>query len=215
MLGVGGAVQPQWDGGRPVWFPPEFDWVVGCTYIGMPMSVGVVRNVIGANMIVRRSLFEEFGGFRDGIGRVGTTPLGDEETEFCIRVQQHCPDGKWLHEPHARVTHYVPRKRARWSYFLRRCYGEGLSKACMVRFVGPGDGLASERSYTLQTLPRAVVRGLRDGFIRRDLSGFARAIAVLMGLTVTVTGYVVGLLYRPWVVQATEAVTLITAAAEG
>jgi GT2 family glycosyltransferase len=29
--GAGGAIEPLWLGGRPVWFPPEFDWVVGCT----------------------------------------------------------------------------------------------------------------------------------------------------------------------------------------
>ena len=34
VLGVGGAIEPQWQGGRPRWFPPEFDWVVGCTYLG-------------------------------------------------------------------------------------------------------------------------------------------------------------------------------------
>jgi UDP-glucose 4-epimerase len=29
VLGVGGQVVPVWQAGRPGWFPPEFDWVVG------------------------------------------------------------------------------------------------------------------------------------------------------------------------------------------
>src|SRR5262245_28282171 len=31
VAGTGGAIEPLWLGGRPIWFPPEFDWVVGCT----------------------------------------------------------------------------------------------------------------------------------------------------------------------------------------
>ena len=36
VTGVGGLTLPNWDTGRPAWFPREFDWVVGCNYLGMP-----------------------------------------------------------------------------------------------------------------------------------------------------------------------------------
>ena len=36
VIGVGGAIGPLWQTQRPGWFPTEFDWVVGCTYRGMP-----------------------------------------------------------------------------------------------------------------------------------------------------------------------------------
>src|SRR2546430_14290682 len=33
VLGVGTAALPRWPAGeRPAWFPPQFDWVVGCSY---------------------------------------------------------------------------------------------------------------------------------------------------------------------------------------
>src|SRR6202041_2966696 len=35
VLGAGGAVEPLWQVSPPLWFPPEFLWVVGCTYAGM------------------------------------------------------------------------------------------------------------------------------------------------------------------------------------
>ena len=41
-------------------------------------------------------------------------------------------------------------------------------------------------------LPRGVVRGLTDAFLHRELSGFARAGAIIAGLCATITGYVVG-----------------------
>src|SRR4051812_12229234 len=74
VLGVGGAIEPRWTGGRPAGFPPEFQWVVGCTYEGMPERRSAVRNLIGANMSLRRALFDLAGGFRPGVGRVGRLP---------------------------------------------------------------------------------------------------------------------------------------------
>ena len=48
---------PAWEGQRPAWFPPEFDWVIGCTYAGMPHETARVRNPIGANMSMRATVF--------------------------------------------------------------------------------------------------------------------------------------------------------------
>ena len=76
VLGVGGAIEPAWQHGRPAWFPAEFDWVVGCTYRGVPEFAGPVRNLIGANMSLRREVFDVVGGFNEGVGRVGAVPLG-------------------------------------------------------------------------------------------------------------------------------------------
>ncbi|HMA47773.1 MAG TPA: glycosyltransferase family 2 protein, partial [Frankiaceae bacterium] len=50
VVGVGGAAVPHFVAGRPVWLPPEFDWVVGCSYRGQPVRPAPVRNFIGANM---------------------------------------------------------------------------------------------------------------------------------------------------------------------
>lgn len=37
VMAVGGRTLPVWASGRrPAWFPEEFDWVVGCTYRGLP-----------------------------------------------------------------------------------------------------------------------------------------------------------------------------------
>ncbi|MDO8674025.1 MAG: glycosyltransferase family 2 protein, partial [Dehalococcoidia bacterium] len=78
VIGVGGAVEPIWHNARPKWFPEEFDWVVGCSYRGMPSSAATIRNPLGCNMTFRRSVFELVGGFREDIGRVGTLPVGCE-----------------------------------------------------------------------------------------------------------------------------------------
>jgi GT2 family glycosyltransferase len=191
VIGVGGAIIPRWPDRRPAWFPTEFDWVVGCTYRGMPVESTPVRNLIGCNMSFRRTVFHEIGGFLPTIGRVGTVPVGCEETEFCIRVQQHWPDRQVFYEPQARVHHRVPTARANWRYFQARCYGEGQSKALVTQLVGATDGLASEWTYTLRTLPKGVGRGLVDTFMKCRPAGIRRAAAILAGLSITTTGYVV------------------------
>ena len=192
VLGVGGAILPLWSAPTPGWFPEEFYWVVGCTYQGMPLMKATVRNLIGANMSFRREIFKAIGGFRHGIGRVGTLPVGCEETELCIRVRQHWPEGVFQYQPEARVLHHVPESRTRWRYFWTRCYAEGLSKAIVARYVGTKDGLASERAYTLRVLPRGVIRGLMDTLLRGDLTGIMRAGTIMAGLAVTMLGYLAG-----------------------
>jgi len=203
VLGVGGAIEPAWQHGRPDWFPAEFDWVVGCTYRGMPEFAGPVRNLIGANMSFRREVFDVVGGFNEGVGRVGSVPLGCEETELCIRAGSRWPGRTFLYEPEARVEHKVPGDRGRWSYFRARCYGEGLSKAAVSRLAGATRGLQSERAYVRRTLPRGVVRGLKDGF-GADRHGLRRAGAITFGLAATTAGYARGRLDRRLQLPAPE-----------
>ena len=191
VLGVGGSIEPRWAGARPARFPAEFGWVIGCTYRGMPVSRGPVRNLIGANMSIRRDVLTAAGGFSDGIGRVGSLPVGCEETEFCIRARRREPDGRFIYEPSARVAHVVPRERATWRYFRRRCFAEGLSKASVAALEGSDAALATERRYVLRTLPRGVARGIRDA-LRGDPSGLRRAALIVAGLALTSAGYAVG-----------------------
>ncbi|HWT21895.1 MAG TPA: glycosyltransferase family 2 protein, partial [Solirubrobacteraceae bacterium] len=197
VAGVGGAIEPDWSSGRPAWFPAEFDWVVGCTYRGMPECRRSVRNLIGANMSFRTELFRDVGGFMEWIGRVGTRPLGCEETEFCIRVARLRPGTRMVLEPSARVRHRVPRERARWRYFASRCWAEGRSKALVAQRAGAGRALATERSYVTSTVTRGVARGLGDAVLRRDVSGLTRAGAIAAGVGITTAGYVAGSVRRP------------------
>jgi hypothetical protein len=194
VLGTGGNVIPAWATMRPGWLPEEFYWVVGCCYRGLPTSTAEIRNPIGACMCVRREVFKAVGAFQSGVGRIGTLPLGCEETELCIRASQHWPQGKFIYEPRAKVHHHVPASRGQWSYFIRRCYAEGISKATISRLVGAGSSLSSESSYTLRTLPLGVLRGILDTITHADVNGLLRSAAIVAGLITTMAGYVVGTL---------------------
>jgi GT2 family glycosyltransferase len=196
VVGVGGLTEPLWaTGRRPRWFPEEFDWTIGCTYRGMPTQRAQIRNVMGGNAAFRREVVGEVGGFHSGIGRSvqgrKSRPLGCEETEFCIRLTQRRPGSVMLFEPRATIGHKVPVPRMRFAYFRSRCYAEGLSKALVTNSVGTGDGLASERAHALKALPLGALRNVGEA-LRGDPAGLARAAAIVIGLTWTTWGYVVG-----------------------
>jgi glycosyltransferase involved in cell wall biosynthesis len=196
VIGAGGVARPRWeDGTAPRWLPQEFYWTIGCSYRGLPTEAAPIRNPIGANMSFRKAVFDRTGGFTSGIGRVGSTPLGCEETELSIRARQAHPGGVVLHVPTASVEHVVSTERLSWGYFRARCWAEGLSKALVTEEVGSTDALSSEWTYTLRTLPTGVLRGLLDG-VRGDLTGLRRSGAIVAGLLVTVAGYVRGRLVR-------------------
>jgi glycosyltransferase involved in cell wall biosynthesis len=191
VMGAGGAALPAWDGAPPRWMPPEFWWVVGASYVGLPRQPGPIRNPIGANMAFRSEAFARAGAFTEGIGRVGRTPLGCEETEFSIRLRQTVPGAIILYLPAARVDHHVPSDRTTWSYFTSRCWAEGVSKALVTGLVGDRDGLSSERAYVVRALGAGVVRGVRDA-VRGDPAGLARAGMIVVGLGCTTAGFARG-----------------------
>lgn len=189
VTGVGGLTLPDWQTARPAWMPEEFLWVVGSNYRGMPPSGAPVRNLLGGNMSFRREVFDLAGGFQTGIGRTAAAlPLGCEETLFCIGLARTSPGALLIMDHRAKVWHFVPDGRCRFSYFLTRCWAEGISKAQVAAFVGSGDGLSTERSYVTRALPLGVARGVAD-LLRGDPAGLSRAGAIVIGLAVTAAGY--------------------------
>jgi GT2 family glycosyltransferase len=192
VIGVGGSIEPQWNGSRPAWFPEEFGWVVGCTYTGLPDRPTPVRNVIGTNMSFRRDVFDVIGGFESGIGQVGASPLRCDETELCVRARQRWPERSIVYDPRVRVAHRVTARRGQWGYFVSRCYVEGRSKAVVARLVGTRDGLSSELRYATRVLPAGVARGVRDALLRSDRAGWSRAGAIVVGFAATVAGFAAG-----------------------
>lgn len=191
VAGVGGYAHPVWPADeRPYWFPVEYDWVVGCSHRGLPRDVAPVRNFIGCNMAFRRSIFDAVGDFNTDMGRVGTRPVGCEETELCIRVSQQIPEARMLIDPQVSVRHWVSCDRARMRYFVGRCFGEGISKQRLSGLVGTDDSLSSERHYVATVLPTGIFAGINQVVAGKNrIAGLARIAAILLGLVVTAAGF--------------------------
>lgn len=185
---VGGRAEPVWEGRRPRWFPDEFLWVVGCSFEGQRVGHGA-RNPLGCNMAFRRTVFERVGGFDLGIGRLGSLPLGGEETEICLRMRRHMPGATVVVLPDAPVWHAVPRARGRIGYFLRRCFYEGVSKAVLTRLT-ERPALATEHDYVLRALTRGAAARLARAARLDDAAGAIAGVgAMMLGLGAACLGY--------------------------
>jgi glycosyltransferase involved in cell wall biosynthesis len=184
VMASGGSIYPNWEADSSNWMPEEFYWVVGCSYKGLPEETAPIRNLILCNMSVRREVFDvvEFPE-NTGLGHVGGVPVGVDETEFCIRLGSHFPEKVFIHHPPAIVYHAVPAERIKWSYFIKRCWLEGRSKAILSGMVGTQKGLSSEWDYVLKALPLGMFRALSQG---KPLKAFA----IVLGLMTTTLNYI-------------------------
>jgi glycosyltransferase involved in cell wall biosynthesis len=197
-VGVGGALDPDWVGAEPRWLPPEFYWVFGCSYRGLPTTKAPIRNAIGANMAVRRDALEAVGGFAAGVtprelrlgGKVLSAGHALDDTSLGIRVAAAFPGTYWLYQPSARVRHKVAPGRTTFRYFLIRNFEEGEGKAALAGAVGAETGLAAERRHLLVTIPSGFLRGFGE-LLRGDAHGPLRSLALLAGTGAAAAGYAV------------------------
>ncbi len=185
VVAVGGRAMPARPDRFPAWWPHEYNWVVGCSWTGLPDALTEVRNVIGCCMAFRRVALVETEGFDPALGRVGSNAAGCEETELCIRLRKS--GARVLYEPRATVLHHVDDRRLTARYFVRRCWSEGRSKARISRRLG-GASLGPERRFAIEALRRSVTTGAR-ATVRLEWSGVARAAALAGGLCTTGLGF--------------------------
>jgi hypothetical protein len=190
VVGVGGRLNPLWATSRPRWFPPEFDWAVGASYLGMPECAEPVRNVWSGNMAIRRAVFDSIEGFRTGFGKIGKRSR-PEDTDLCLRAAAAQGGGVWMYEPAGIASHRVPVQRQSVAFFLSRCFHEGQGKAALARLNGVEESTSAERRYTKRVLPAALARGLRDA-CKGDASAGLRSFAIAAGFTLATIGFLFG-----------------------
>jgi GT2 family glycosyltransferase len=181
VVGTGGFVAPRWRVPEPGWFPDEFAWVVGASFRGLPTTRSLVRNVWSENMAVRRRVFDQVGGFRADFTKVGNVSTPDD-TDLCVRMGKATPGARWIYVPDAVVDHDVGEERARFSFFLRRCYLEGRGKIELARGNDGLSDLGDEQRYLWRTLPRGLVTHARRSVRTRDLDEASRAGAIVAGI---------------------------------
>jgi glucosyl-dolichyl phosphate glucuronosyltransferase len=191
VVATGGSVHPDWPDHRPRWLPPTFDWVIGCSYLGMPETEAAIRNPIGANMSMRTQLALAVGAFNSRVGRVGRHPRGCEETEFSIRLTAAQPSSVINYVPAAAVDHHISSDRLTARYFLRRCWHEGQSKADVVQLTTASAGLRLERRQAAAVIPAAIFRDVRAA-AKGEAVAVARIAAAVAGLAMATAGYLAG-----------------------
>jgi GT2 family glycosyltransferase len=189
VVAAGGHARPRWAQEQPRWLAPELLWTVGCSYAGM-VRAGPARNPLGCNMAFRADVFARVGGFDPAVGRLGSKPLGCEETELCLRTLRDQPGAAVVIIEGAEVDHLVTAERCRRRYVVRRCFYEGISKA-LVRLLADSAALDTERGYLTRALPAATLRALR-AVPREGATAAMRAMLIPASVAAATCGYVLG-----------------------
>lgn len=189
VVAAGGHARPRWLQEPPPWLADELLWTVGCSYAGM-VREGPARNPLGCNMAFRTDVFARVGGFDPAVGRLGSKPLGCEETELCLRTMRDRPQAGIVIVEGAEVEHLVTAERCRRRYVLQRCFYEGISKA-LVRLLADSAALDTERGHLTRALPAATLRALR-AVPREGTAAAVRAALIPASVVAAACGYVLG-----------------------
>jgi cellulose synthase/poly-beta-1,6-N-acetylglucosamine synthase-like glycosyltransferase len=126
---VGGACLPRFAGQRPRWLSERLLQLSSITRWGevarRPRSSA--EWPFGANMAFRAEALAEAGEFSVALGRVGASLLSGEDSDMVARVLA-CGWEVWL-EPRAAVLHTVHEDRCRSTFYWRRLWWAGVSRA--------------------------------------------------------------------------------------
>ncbi|MFX0196609.1 MAG: glycosyltransferase family 2 protein, partial [Candidatus Hodarchaeota archaeon] len=190
VVAVGGRAIPIWSNGtRPLWFPEELDWIVGCTYKGLPLKGNEIRNVPGGNMAFRKEVFEQAGYWQTEIGGTGQSQKGGEEAELCLRIKSEISNALIVYEPNATIHHRVPSHRASPKWVFKNSFDQGICKAKVNKISSTQEALTVENSYLRYLLCTSIPQRLKHFYKKGSLS---QIVIIVLSIAATGVGYLVG-----------------------
>ena len=124
---VGGKIVPVWNCRKPSWIAfdgpyrhPAYGGIVNFDKGDSPIKL--TATAIGANMGLRKSIFEKYGPYRTDLNRINDL-LGGEDTEYCRRIMHA---GECLmYAPRAIVYHPVEEYRTTRKFFRSMAFHYG------------------------------------------------------------------------------------------
>lgn len=129
---VGGKVEPVWEEVPPSWLREAGDAPLAIADFGQD-AFRLTRDrsicLLGANVAVRREVFDRVGGFSTSVQRVGDGIGSTEDHDFQMRVQSLGVPA--LYEPRIKVRAPIPRERLRKRYHRAWHRGHGRFYALM------------------------------------------------------------------------------------
>ncbi len=172
---TGGPVRPIWEAPPPPWIDQARTELWGTLamldYGRAPFVFEELKRVpLGANMAVRRTLFDRIGQFDTNLGRIRDSLRGQAQAEFFCRSRRAGARG--LYVPTMVVDHHVPVSRLTRRYFHRWWFMKGMGRHRLEQ-IHP----ITELDVDLSRVPRiAGMPRYMYGSALRDLAGYLRAV---------------------------------------
>ena len=122
---MGGRISLAIEGTHPTWLDLDhFGGYLSRLELGkVRAEMKVTELPFGANCAVRRHVFDQVGGFANGLDRKGESLISGGDVEFFARVRR--AGYAIIYEPFAGVRHRVSKERLTTRYFERRAFGQG------------------------------------------------------------------------------------------
>jgi glucosyl-dolichyl phosphate glucuronosyltransferase len=129
---LGGPVAPRWPGSVPPWLTERHWAPLGVqSYGSQALRVDAARPLclIGANLVVPRTVLDRVGGFAPSVQRVGEGAGSTEDQEWELRVW--AAGGHGIYDPTLEVSAIVTRDRIEKRHHRRWRFGHGRHIARM------------------------------------------------------------------------------------
>jgi glycosyltransferase involved in cell wall biosynthesis len=164
----GGPYFPYYVTPKPAWYLDRY----GSNSLGdEPHYLRAHEYLSGSNMVWRRSIVEQLGGFKVGVGLVGRGLARGDETNLIARAKKEIPSFKAFYHPNIKVYHSTrPETFSLW-YWTRRKFTEGRYSHKMWGTSPPGySGRRAMREFFL--LAKKVAAELATAIWRRDTNAY-------------------------------------------
>lgn len=140
----GGPYKATFSSPKPGWFRD----IYGESTLGTePRWLEDGEYLSGGNFFMRRSVFQEIGGFDPKLGVSGETPGFGEETDLLRRIRMKLPEAGIYYEPELYVFHSVGAKKMQLSWVARIRFADGRYSFRIFReAVSTGKGSRSKLS---------------------------------------------------------------------
>lgn len=175
---VAGRVFPEWEIAPPECMTPYLEALYTVHDRGdEPRLMTNGEYFVGANMIFRREVLLELGGFEVRLGRIGASLLSNEETHLCDRLAAlgyHC-----AYAPRAIVHHYIGKDRLSPEYIRRRLLAQGESDVIGASLTSAPVGLIGRLSRCLLDAARVVKHTVRSWSQHGNRAAYSRQLAVV------------------------------------
>lgn len=131
----GGNVFPWFDSEKPAWYRNGYDTHVQQEHAG-PLDPAPSKHLPGMNIVFKRSLLQEVGGFSANLGMHGTRIGYAEETAVVNHVRYGMPGHLVHYEPNFSLEHYVRPEKMRVSWRMASCFASGRD-SCRMTYLYP------------------------------------------------------------------------------
>jgi glycosyltransferase involved in cell wall biosynthesis len=138
----GGKILPFWESECPQWMSKYLLSTVSSIDLGNKVKLFGGRSYpIGANMIIKKTVFDRFGLFNIHLGRKGKNLEGSEEKDLFLRIKKENIPVYYI--PNVIIEHWIPDSRLTPDFFNRLAFSMGQSEKVRAKSISSLEYLKS------------------------------------------------------------------------